>query len=218
MALRLGVLVSGRGSNLAAVLDAVDRGVLAVEPVVVIANHAAAPALEVASAHGIRWQVFPTADFADRDARDAAVGAALRAAGTDLAVLAGFDQVLRASYFKAFGGPTINIHPSLLPRHGGPGMLGEAVHAAVLAAGDHESGATVHLVTPAVDAGRILAQTRVPVDPGDTSATLAARVLAAEHRLLVETLVNLAQSGAWLDPSASMAAASRPGTEAPAPH
>lgn len=216
--MRLGVLVSGRGSNLAAVLDAIDSGVLAVDPVVVISNRAAAPALEVAAAHGVRGQVLSAADFADRDARDTAIGAALRAAGARIALLAGFDQVLHASYFEAFGGPTINIHPSLLPRHGGPGMVGPAVHAAVLAAGDAESGATVHLVTPAVDAGPVLGQVRVPVEPGDVPATLAARVLAAEHRLVVETLAGLVRSGAWIDPSASMAAASRPGTEAPAPH
>jgi phosphoribosylglycinamide formyltransferase-1 len=216
--MKLGVLVSGRGSNLAAVLDAIDSGALAVDPVVVISNRAAAPALEVARAHGVSGQVLSTADFADRETRDAAIGAALRAAGAGIALLAGFDQVLRASYFEAFAGPTINIHPSLLPRHGGPGMVGAAVHAAVLAAGDAESGATVHLVAPAVDAGPILAQVRVPVEPGDVPATLAARVLAAEHRLVVETLAGLVRSGARLDPSASMAAASRPGTEAPAPH
>lgn len=216
--MRLGVLVSGRGSNLAAVLDAIDSGVLAVDPVVVISNRAAAPALEVAAAHGVRRQVLPTAHFADREVRDAAIGAALRTAGAEIALLAGFDQVLRASYFEAFDGPTINIHPSLLPRHGGPGMVGAAVHAAVLAAGDAESGATVHLVTAEVDAGPVLGQVRVPVEPGDAPATLAKRVLAAEHRLVVETLADLVRSGAWLDPSASMAAASRPGTEAPAPH
>jgi phosphoribosylglycinamide formyltransferase-1 len=157
-------------------------------------------------------------DFGDRETRDAAIGAALHAAGADLVLLAGFDQVLTHLYFGAFGGPTINIHPSLLPRHGGPGMLGLAVHAAVLAAGDGESGATVHLVVPEVDAGRILSQVRVPVEAGDTPDTLAARVLVAEHGLVVDTLADLARSGDWLDPSASMAAASRPGTEAPAPH
>lgn len=183
--MRLGVLVSGRGSNLEAILDA-GLGV-----VIVISNRPGVRALEIAAAHGVATGVLRRADFADADARDAAIGTALTAAGVELTVLAGYDQRLRPGYFTEFSGRTINIHPSLLPAHGGIGMVGDAVHRSVLAAGDLESGATVHEVTDDLDAGPILAQVRVPVRPGDDATTLAARVLAAEHRLLVDTLRGL---------------------------
>jgi phosphoribosylglycinamide formyltransferase 1 len=99
--------------------------------------------------------------------------------------------VLRPAYFAAYHGRTINIHPSLLPAHGGRGMLGLEVHRSVLASGDRETGVTIHEVTPELDAGPILAQARVPVLPGDDADRLAARVLAEEHRLVVATLGRL---------------------------
>ena len=190
--MRLGVLVSGRGSNLEAVLAARPPGI---EPVVVISNRPQVRALSVAAAHGLPARVMRRADFdGDARARDAAIGEALTAAGAELALLAGYDQVLQPSYFAAFQGRTINIHPSLLPAHGGAGMLGAAVHRSVLDAGDTETGATVHEVTPELDAGPILASARVPVLPGDDAESLAARVLAEEHRLLVATLASIAAS------------------------
>lgn len=187
--MRLGVLVSGRGSNLEAVLVEKPAGVT---PVLVISNRSHVRALEVAAAHGIPSLVLRASDFAGAAARDAATGAALTAAGVELALLAGYDRLLAPSYFAAFGGRTINIHPSLLPSHGGAGMLGLAVHRSVLAAGDLESGVTIHEVTADLDGGPILAQTRVPVLPGDDAEALAARVLAAEHRLLVTALEAIA--------------------------
>lgn len=185
--MRLGVLVSGRGSNLEAILDA------GMEVVVVISNRPGVRALEVATAHGVPVRVMRRSSFADADGRDAAIGAALADAAVDLAVLAGYDQLLHPSYFDAFHGRTINIHPSLLPAHGGAGMMGLAVHRAVLASGDAETGATIHEVTAELDAGPILAQARIPVPPDDDPEALAARVLAAEHRLLVDTLTRLAE-------------------------
>ena len=181
----LGVLVSGRGSNLDAILTA------GLPVAIVISNRAGVPALEVAAAHHVAALVLRRADFADADARDHAIGQALTDAGAAIAVLAGYDQLLRPTYFDAFAGRTINIHPSLLPAHGGPGMVGMAVHRSVLEAGDRESGATVHEVTADLDAGPILAQVRVPVLPADDADTLATRVLAGEHRLLVTTLRRL---------------------------
>lgn len=186
--MRLGVLVSGRGSNLEAILRA------GFDVAIVVSNRADVRALEVAAAHGVPSLVLRRADFADATARDAAIGSALREAGVGLAVLAGYDQLLRPSYFTAFGGRTINIHPSLLPAHGGAGMTGLAVHRSVLAAGDPETGATVHEVTSELDAGPILASARVAVAGGDDPETLAARVLTAEHRLLVATLRTLEAS------------------------
>lgn len=180
--MRLGVLVSGRGSNLEAILDA------GIPVALVISNRSGARALAVAASHGVPSRVMRSGDFADVDARDAAIGSALAEARVELAVLAGYDQLLRATYFAAFAGRTINIHPSLLPAHGGPGMVGLAVHRSVLAAGDAMTGATLHAVTPQLDAGPVLVQACVPVHPGDDPETLAARVLAVEHRLLVEWL------------------------------
>lgn len=189
--MRLGVLVSGRGSNLEAVLRARPREI---EPVLVISNRSGVRALEVAAAHGIPAQALRRADFGgDASARDAAIGRALTHAGVELALLAGYDQHLSPSYFAAFGGRTINIHPSLLPAHGGVGMLGLAVHRAVLRAGDAHTGVTIHEVTPEIDAGPILAKVRVPVHADDDADSLAARVLAEEHRLLLGTLSRIAR-------------------------
>jgi len=186
---KLGILVSGRGSNLEAVLAARIPGL---EPAIVISNRPGIPALAVAARFGIPSRTLRRADFADAAARDAAIGRALTESACELALLAGYDQLLAESYFDAFAGRTVNVHPSLLPAHGGLGMVGLAVHAAVLAAGETETGVTIHEVIRELDAGPILAQAPVPVDLADDAATLADRVLAAEHRLLVETLARLA--------------------------
>jgi phosphoribosylglycinamide formyltransferase-1 len=184
---KLGVLVSGRGSNLEACLDA------GLDVRVVISNRPDVRALAVAAARGVPAHVLRRGAFADADARDGAIARLLTDAGVELAVLAGYDQLLRPAYFAAFGGRTVNVHPSLLPAHGGPGMLGLAVHRSVLACGDAETGVTIHEVTPELDAGQILAQARVRVLSGDDAEALAARVLAEEHRLLTETLRALAR-------------------------
>ncbi len=187
--MRLGVLVSGRGSNLEAVLTAALPNI---EPVLVISNRPDVRALEVASAHGVPTLVLRRTDFGgDATVRDRAIGESLTRAGVQLALLAGYDQLLRPSYFAAYSGRTINIHPSLLPAHGGSGMVGLAVHRSVLASGDAETGVTIHEVTADLDAGPILARSRVPVLDSDDAGTLAARVLDEEHRLLVATLAGL---------------------------
>jgi phosphoribosylglycinamide formyltransferase-1 len=182
---RLGVLVSGRGSNLQAILEAGLR----VE--VVISNRPGVRALDIAVGGGVRTAVLPRAAFSDAGQRDRAIGEVLTAAGVEVAVLAGYDQLLRQPYFDAYAGRTLNIHPSLLPAHGGRGMLGLDVHRSVLASGDPRTGATVHEVTPELDAGPILAQASVTVSPDDTPETLSRRVLETEHRLLVATLRSL---------------------------
>ena len=193
--MRLGILVSGRGSNLEAVLDAIASGRLpALEVVVVIANRPGIRALEVAARRGVPWRLLARDDFPSAGGRDEAIGQALAESACDLALLAGYDQVLRPPYFAAFGGRTINIHPSLLPRHGGHGMLGLAVHAAVLAAGEAETGVTIHDVTPVLDAGPTILQVRLPVAAGESATDLAERVLEVEHRALVEVLARLSGS------------------------
>ena len=214
--MRLAILVSGRGTNLEAVLEAVAGGRLpGVEPVLVVSNRPGVRGLDVAQSHGVECRVLRRADFESADARDRALGQALVEAGADLALLAGYDQLLHESFFEAYAGRAINIHPSLLPRHGGRGMMGLAVHRAVLAAGDARTGVTVHAVTPDLDAGPIIRQAVVAVEPGEAAETLAARVLEREHQLLVEVLRDLAAAGGSGGPSASMTAASgrqtRPG-------
>ena len=136
-----------------------------------------------------------TLDLSELTFLDSSGVQAFAEAGCDLVLLAGYDQLLRPPYFAAYRGATINIHPSLLPRHGGQGMMGLAVHRSVLTAGDPESGVSIHWVTPDLDAGPILAQARVPVLEADDADSLARRVLEVEHRLLVDTMANLAAQG-----------------------
>jgi len=188
MACRVAVCVSGRGSNLAALLDALPPGGPA-EVVLVVSNRATAGGLEIARRHGI-----PTCVLADPRDADQWLGP-LRAHRVDLVVLAGFLVLVPANVVRAYAGRMINIHPALLPRHGGPGMYGGRVHGAVLAAGDKESGATVHRVDAEYDRGEVLGQARVPVHPEDTAETLAARVLAVEHRLLPAAVLAAAHAG-----------------------
>jgi phosphoribosylglycinamide formyltransferase 1 len=194
---RLGVLVSGRGSNLEAILGA------GLDVAVVISNRSACRALEVAALHDVPARICRRADYADAEARDGSIGSILADAGVELAVLCGYDQLLRPAYFAAFSGRTINIHPSLLPAHGGAGMLGLEVHRSVLAAGDRVTGVTIHEVTANLDAGPILTQVRLPVVPGDDAESLARRVLAEEHRLLVATLRSLHLDGRAVHASTS---------------
>jgi phosphoribosylglycinamide formyltransferase-1 len=188
MAVRVAVCVSGRGSNLAALLDALPPGSPATVALVV-SNRPAAGALQLARNRGIASHTL--ADAAD----PGEWLQLLEAHQIGLVVLAGFLSLVPAEVVQAHQGRIINIHPALLPRHGGPGMYGRRVHEAVLASGDTESGATVHLVTEAYDQGRVLGQARVPVRAGDTPDSLAARVLAVEHRLLPAAVLAAASAG-----------------------
>jgi phosphoribosylglycinamide formyltransferase-1 len=124
----------------------------------------------------------------DPDALDLAIRDVLAAHGVDLVLLTGYLKKLGPRTLERFAGRVLNIHPALLPKYGGQGMYGQHVHAAVLAAGDAETGVTIHVVDAEYDHGRIVAQCRVPVVAGDTVETLAARVLAREHAFIVETL------------------------------
>jgi len=188
MRLRVATVVSGRGSNLAALLRAL-AGEAPARVVLVLSNRADAGGLEVARQHGVPTHVFN--DSAD----PAEWRRALDGAGAELVVLAGYLKRVPAAVLDAYPGRVLNIHPALLPRHGGPGMYGRRVHAAVLAAGDRSSGATVHLVTEEYDRGPILGQATVPVRAGDSPETLAARVLQAEHRLLPAAVLAAARAG-----------------------
>ena len=181
---RVAVLVSGGGTNLQALLDALHDSPLA-RVARVISSRADAGALERA-----RRASVPTAVL-----RDPGDPAELLAALGDaqLVVLAGYLKLVPAAVVSRFRGRMINIHPALLPEFGGPGMYGQHVHEAVLASGATESGATVHIVDEAFDRGQIIAQEKVRVEPGDTPDSLAARVLEAEHRLLPRVVLDLAK-------------------------
>ncbi len=179
---RIAVLASGRGSNLQALIDAIERGELRAQIALVICNHAGALALERAAASGLSTQLIARRDYPSREAQQAAILAALQAAQVELVVLAGFDQILDASIVHAFPHRIVNIHPSLLPAFAG-GMAPRP-QAEALAYGVKISGCTVHLVTEEIDAGPIIAQAAVPVLEDDTVETLSARILEQEHRLL----------------------------------
>ncbi len=177
---RIGVLASGGGSNLGALLAHFDQpSARRVGHVVCVASDRAdAGALERAHARGIGADVIA-------DPRDgAAIRALLHAHDVDLVVLAGYLKLLPADVVQAWPGRVVNVHPALLPAFGGPGMYGSRVHAAVVASGARLSGATVHFVNEEYDRGAIIAQWPVPVFPADTPADVAARVLRVEHRLL----------------------------------
>ena len=179
MAKRITVLISGRGSNLAALLDAMRDGTLGGTITRVIANVPDAPGLDVARTHGVAATLLDNRDFATREAFDAALADAIDAQRPDLVVLAGFMRVLGAPFVRRFADRLLNVHPSLLPLY--PGLH---THRRALADGARIHGCTVHFVTPEVDVGPIIAQGAVPVQDDDDEASLAARVLAQEHVLL----------------------------------
>lgn len=190
--LRIGVLASGRGSNLQAVLDACREGRIDGTVCVLICNNAGAEALARARRSGVPAVHLSGRTHPEAAALDAAIRDTLTAHGADLVVLAGYMKRVGPLTLARYRGRILNVHPGPLPRFGGRGMYGRHVHEAVLAAGLRESAATVHLVDEDYDRGPVIAERRVPVLPGDTAETLAARVLAAEHELLIDTLARLA--------------------------
>lgn len=187
----LGVLISGRGSNLQALIDAIADRRLDAAIAVVISNRAAAEGLGRAAAAGIETIVLDHRDFASRGDYDAALAEQLQARGVRVVCLAGFMRLIGPPLLAAFPEAILNVHPSLLPSF--PGVDAQAQ---ALAHGVRVSGATVHLVTAELDGGPIVAQGAVTVEDDDTAATLAARILAVEHRLYPEA-VQLVLDGGW---------------------
>ncbi|WP_307140180.1 phosphoribosylglycinamide formyltransferase [Pseudoroseomonas cervicalis] len=191
---RTAILISGRGSNMAALLDAAADAGYPAEIVLVLSNRADAGGLARAAAAGIPTAVVESRPFGrDRAAFEAAMEQVLAAHGVELIALAGFMRVLTEGFTTRWEGRMLNIHPSLLPAF--PGL---DTHARALAAGVRLHGCTVHLVTPGVDEGPILAQAAVPVLPGDDEASLAARVLQQEHLLYPAALAWVATGQARL--------------------
>ena len=181
-ALRIAVLISGRGSNLQALIDAIGEERLHAEIVAVICNHKNAPGIQRARAAGIATFVFVRRDFGSREAQHEAMLGCAQYHGAELIVLGGFDRILSPAWVDTYPNRIINIHPSLLPAFAG-GMNPEPQEEA-LQAGVKIAGCTVHIATAEVDAGPIIAQAAVPVLAGDTVQSLANRILAQEHQLL----------------------------------
>lgn len=179
---RVAILISGGGSNMLRLLDSM-AGDHPARPVLVGSNDPAAGGLAKAAAQGVPTVAVDHRAFSSRAEFEAALLEPLLAAEPDIICLAGFMRILTPDFTRRFAGRMLNIHPSLLPKY--PGLH---THARAIEAGDAEAGATVHEVTADLDAGPILGQARVPVLPGDTPDTLAARVLVQEHRLYPEVL------------------------------
>ena len=190
--MKLGILASHEGTTMQAVLDAVAAGTLAADVAVVISNNSDSGALRRARAAGVPAVRLSSVTHPDPEALDRAILEALTGAGVEVVLLAGYMKKLGARVLRAYRGRILNTHPALLPRFGGQGMYGNRVHEAVLAAGESETGVSVHLVDAEYDTGPVLAQCRVPVLPGDSVETLAARVQASERTFLVETLAEIA--------------------------
>ena len=172
------ILISGRGSNLAAIVAEVEAGRLPARIAGVLANRPEAPGLRTAAAHGVPTGVVDHRQFADREAFDAALAMAIDRFSPDLVVLAGFMRILGNAFVRRYENRLINIHPSLLPAF--PGLH---THRRALAEGVRIHGCSVHFVTPDLDHGPLIVQAAVPVLDGDDEATLAARVLTQEHRI-----------------------------------
>jgi formyltetrahydrofolate-dependent phosphoribosylglycinamide formyltransferase len=185
---RVAILISGRGSNMTALVEAARDPDYPAEIVGVLSNRADAPGLQYAWLAGVPTAVRSHRDYPDKPAFEAAMEAVLTNWRAELVCLAGFMRLLSAEFCARWAGKIINIHPSLLPKH-----RGLDTHAQALAEGVAEHGCTVHFVTPGMDEGPIIAQAHVPVLPGDTAESLAARVLVEEHKLYPRALAMLAR-------------------------
>jgi phosphoribosylglycinamide formyltransferase-1 len=199
--MRLGVLASHEGTTLQAILDASADGRLPARVALVVSNNGAAGALRRARDAGVATAHLSSVTHPDPDALDAAITQALADARVDVVFLAGYMKKLGPRMLAAYAGRILNTHPALLPKFGGRGMYGNRVHEAVLAAGETESGASIHLVDAEYDTGAVVAQCRVPVHAGDTVTDLAARVQAGERELIIETLAKMARERVAPSPS-----------------
>lgn len=188
MSTRIAVLCSGGGTNLQALIDAVERGAIDGKIVLVISNASKAYALERARQHGIPAVFVSKKQAGSDEAFNDAILEKLQEAGAQLVVLAGYLPIVGAQIVRAYEHRIINIHPALIPAFCGPGMYGHHVHEAVLRYGAKISGATTHFVDEQVDHGGVIMQRSVPVLEDDTPETLAARVLMVEHEILPESV------------------------------
>lgn len=191
--MRLGVLASHGGSILQAVINAIEQGKLAAEVVLVVSNNSGSQALQRARRHHLATMHLSRNTHPDPADLDTAMTNAFVTAGAQWLLLAGYMKKLGPTTLATFHKRILNTHPALLPKFGGQGFYGRKVHEAVLATGERESGATVHLVEGDYDTGPIVSQTRVPVHASDAPEDLEARVKEAERTLIVATLAELAK-------------------------
>lgn len=191
--MNIGFLASHNGSNMQAIIDACKAGRLQATPACIISNNPDSGALARAKAESIPYYHLSSKTHPSEEALDQAILSALTRHQVDIVILAGYMKKIGPRTLQHFSGAILNIHPALLPRFGGKGMYGMNVHEAVIAAGEKESGPSVHLVNEEYDAGPVIAQIRVPVLPDDTPDTLAARVLKKEHDLFSDVLQKIAQ-------------------------
>ncbi len=186
--MRLAVLISGRGSNMAAILEASKANEYPAEIVLVLSDHPDAAGLLTARENGIPAIAIPRKDFDSKAEHEVAIRDTIDKADTDLICLAGFMRILSAEFVQTYEGRLINIHPSLLPKY-----KGLDTHARAIAAGDTEHGCTVHFVNAEMDGGEIIEQARVSISPDDTPDTLADKVLVEEHKLYPKVVADLAK-------------------------
>ena len=192
--MRLGILASHQGTNFQAIIDACQSGNLDAEVAVAVSNNSKSRALARARLANIPTVHLSSKTHPQSDALDKALQSTLRDHQVDLVVTLGYMKKLGPQTLHYFQGRIINIHPALLPKHGGQGMFGMNVHKAVLESEDAETGVTVHYIDRNYDTGQIISQTRIQVMPHDTPESLAARVLVEEHKLLVNTLKLLTET------------------------
>jgi len=188
---RLGILASHRGTNFQAIIDACQSGKVNATPVLAISNNSKSEALARANRSGIATLHLSSQTHCSSTAIDSAMLDALQAHEVDLVITAGYMKKLGPKTLKAYERKIINVHPSLLPKHGGKGMFGMKVHESVIQSGDLQTGITIHWVDKEYDTGPIIAQQVVAVEPNDTALSLAKKVLTHEHNLLIETLATL---------------------------
>ena len=189
--MNIAVFASHGGSDLQAIIDGCKQNLIKARVAIVISNNADSMALERASKENIPACHLSAKKFGSEDVLAEEILAVLQEYRIDMIFLAGYMRMLHPSVLEAYRNRIFNIHPALLPKFGGRGMYGMNVHTAVIAAGEHETGITIHRVSPEYDSGEIVSQTTVPVELGDTPETLAARVLEREHSFLVEVIANI---------------------------
>jgi phosphoribosylglycinamide formyltransferase 1 len=190
--LNIAFLASHGGSNMQAIFNAINAGTLDVNPVVVISNNSNSKAFDRAKKETVPRLHMSGKTHPNPDELDTAMCETLQKYKADLVILAGYMKKIGDKTLKAFNGRILNIHPALLPKFGGQGMYGMRVHEAVLAAGESESGVTIHVIDDKYDNGPIIAQEKVPVNEDDTADKLAERVLKVEHKLYSETIGKIA--------------------------
>lgn len=196
--LKIGFLASHTGSSMRAIVGAIGAGRLDAQALLLVSNNSDSAALAWAREQGLPARHISGRTEGSPEAADLAIAGAMTGAGVELLVLSGYLRPVGPVTLARFRGRILNIHPALLPKYGGQGMYGRFVHEAVLANGEAETGATIHVVDGEYDHGPVVAQRRVPVLPGDTPETLAARVMAVEPDLFVETLREIQARGSVL--------------------